>query len=103
VTSPGFVCNCEATRWFSNYPKIRFEGRKITSVDGAEQTIKKYRSAMCIEAHELMTRGIPAVIQVTGLKQKVIDSLEPWMGQPTEILDQKSFGFIHHILYINYN
>ncbi|MGA8083855.1 MAG: hypothetical protein WB988_18540 [Candidatus Nitrosopolaris sp.] len=42
---------------------------------------------------------ITAVIQVTGLKQKVIDLLRPWVGKPTEVLDQnvKSFGSIYHI------
>jgi hypothetical protein len=28
-----------------------------------------YRPAMCIEAHEIITRGIPEVTQVIGLKQ----------------------------------
>jgi hypothetical protein len=42
---------------------------------------------------------ITAVIQVTGLKQKVIDLLRPWVGKPTEVLDQnvKSFGSTYHI------
>jgi FkbM family methyltransferase len=37
--------------------KIGVEGEELEVLKGAEQTIIKYRSAMCIEAHEIITRG----------------------------------------------
>ena len=49
------------------------KGEELEVLKGAEQTIIKYRPAMCIEAHEIITIGIPEVTQVTGLKQKIID------------------------------
>jgi hypothetical protein len=82
--------------------KIDVQGEELEVLKGAEQTIIKYRPAMCIEAHEIITRGIPEVTQVTGLKQKDIDLLDKWIGRPSDILDQnvKSFGFVYHITYM---
>lgn len=84
-----------------NTIKIDVEGDEMEVLEGAIHVIKKYKPVLIIEAHEILFSDEPDKRKVTGNKQKVIDFLKPYYGEPSEILDQniKDMGVVYHIIY----